>query len=362
MKIAVFHNFLDNIGGAERVTLTLARELEADIFTTNIDFSKIKKMGFQEISDKIKSIGKVPINAPFRHQFTLKKFKKLNLKNYDLYIIAGDWAISGAKNNKPNLWYVHSPIRELWDLYQYTKEEIVPWYGKPFFSLWVKYNRYLTKRYLKYINKIVCNSKNTKKRIKKYLNKEAKVINPPIETNKFYYKKNGDYWLSVNRLTQHKRIDIQTKTFKNLPKEKLIIVGSYEKSKHFKQYLNYIKNQKPKNIKILSWVDFDKLVKLYSCCKGFLTTSKDEDFGMNVVEAMSAGKPVIAPNEGGYKKTIINGITGELINNITPQKLAEAIKKVGEKPEKYKENCLKRAQTFSVENFIKKIKREIKLN
>jgi len=46
MKIAIFHNFLDNIGGAELVTLILARELNADIYTTNIDYEKIKKMGF----------------------------------------------------------------------------------------------------------------------------------------------------------------------------------------------------------------------------------------------------------------------------------------------------------------------------
>ena len=111
MKIAIFHNFLDNIGGAEIVTLTLARELNADVYTTNIDYDKIKKMGFENIV--IKSIGKIPINAPFRQQMALWRFRRLKLKNYDFYIIAGDWAISGAVNNKPNLWYVHSPIREI---------------------------------------------------------------------------------------------------------------------------------------------------------------------------------------------------------------------------------------------------------
>ena len=114
-KIAIFHNFMDNIGGAERVGLILARELKADFYTTNIDEEKIKKMGFSNI--KLKSIGKVPINAPFRQQIALWRFRLLNLKNkYDYYIIDGDWAMSGAVKNKPNLWYVHSPIREIWDL------------------------------------------------------------------------------------------------------------------------------------------------------------------------------------------------------------------------------------------------------
>ena len=57
---------MDNIGGAEIVGLTLVRELNADFYTTNIDEDKIKKMGFSDI--KLKSIGEIPINAPFRQQ------------------------------------------------------------------------------------------------------------------------------------------------------------------------------------------------------------------------------------------------------------------------------------------------------
>ena len=78
MKIAIFQNFLDNIGGQEIVGLIMARELDADIYTTNIDKEKIKKMGFSDV--RIKSIGKVPNNEPKRLLSTLKKFRKLNLK------------------------------------------------------------------------------------------------------------------------------------------------------------------------------------------------------------------------------------------------------------------------------------------
>jgi len=358
MKIAVFHNYMDNIGGAERVGLTLARELNADIYTTNIDREKIHKMGFSDIN--ITSIGKIPVNAPFRQQLALYKFRKLHLKDkYDFYIIDGDWAMSGAVNNKPNLWYVHSPIREIWDLYTYTRKNNVPWFAKPVFDAWVFYNRYLNKRYLKHANKVICNSENTRKRIKKYLKRDAVVIHPPIETSKFHYKKNGDYWLSVSRLITHKRVDMQLKAFEKLPEEKLVIVGSYEQSRHFKAYANYIKKIKPKNVEILSWVDNKTLINLYANCKGFITTSKDEDFGMTPVEAMASGKPVIAPNEGGYKETVVDGITGKLINNITVDKVVQAIKDIGKNPKKYKNVCLKQAKKFDTSIFIKKIKEEI---
>jgi len=359
MKIAIFHNFMDNIGGAERVGLTLARELRADFYTTNIDREKIEKMGFSDI--KLKPIGRVPINAPFRHQKTLWKFRKLNLgKEYDFYIIDGDWAISGAVNNKPNLWYVHSPIREIWDLYEYTRENIVPLPLKPIFDVWVKYNRYLNKKYVNHAGKLVCNSENTQKRVRRYLNKEAIVINPPIETSKFYYHKNGDYWLSVNRLISHKRVDMQIKVFSKLPNEKLIIVGSYEKSRHFQTYADYIKKTKPENVKILSWVDQKKLIDLYANCKGFITTTKDEDFGMTPIEAMASGKPVIAPNEGGYKETVINNVTGKLIDDISVDKLVRAIEETGRDPERYKNACLRQAKKFDTDIFISKIKDVIK--
>ena len=98
MRIAVLHSFMDNIGGAERVCLTLARELDADLITTNIDQEKISRMGFHDL--RIRSIGKVPINAPTRQQLCFQRFKKLNLKSeYDFFIIGGEWATTAIKNS-----------------------------------------------------------------------------------------------------------------------------------------------------------------------------------------------------------------------------------------------------------------------
>ncbi|MEI6058962.1 MAG: glycosyltransferase, partial [archaeon] len=311
---------------------------------------------------------KIPLNAPFRHQSSFRKFRNLNLgKKYDFYIISGDWAMSGAVKNKPNLWYVHSPLNELWEFKDYIRNNLLSPWKRPLFDLWVRINRKLTLRYSESINIWICNSLNTKNRIRKYYGKEAKVINPPIDTSKYLYREPKNYWLSVNRLLSNKRIEIQMKAFSKIPHEKLIIVGSFEKgAKQFEKYKRHIESIKPNNVKIINWIDHKDLLRMYSECKGFITTSKDEDFGMTPVEAMASGKLVISPNEGGYKETVINNKTGILIDNIDPDKLSKAITKMSKELEsnkirqKYKKACQEQSKKFDVKIFIDKIKAEIK--
>lgn len=359
MKIAILYNFLDSIGGAEIVTLTLARELKADIYTTNIDREKIKKMGFSDIN--IISIGKVPINAPFRQQLTSLRFRVLNLKRrYDFYIISGDWAVSGAMHNKPNLEYVHGALNEIWSLKEYIKRGL-NFRGKLTFEVWTRYNRRLHKKYFEHVERITCNSENTKNKIKQYLGRnDVTVIYPPIETKEFHFTKYGDFWLSVNRLVDYKQIDIQMEAFSRLPDEKLIVVGSYEKGcEHHERHKRYLEKIKPRNVELIYWVSYKKLLDLYATCKGFITTSEREDFGMTAVEAMASGKPVIAPNEGGYRESVVDAVTGKLIDDINVEKLIKAIKKIGKNPEKYKNNCIKQAKKFDTKIFIKRIKDQV---
>lgn len=362
MKIAVFHNYLDNIGGAEIVSLILSRELGADIFTTNFSREKIEKMGFN--TDRIYSIGNIPINAPLRQEAAYWKFRKLDLgRKYDFYIIAGDWAMPAAIHNSPNLWYVHSPTREIWDLYEYTRNNIVPPRSRLLFDAWVAFRRHMNRTDAKKIQKVLCNSVNVKGRVKKYLNIDAQVAYPPTETKKYYYKKNGNFWLSVNRLINHKRVEMQLKAFKMLPNERLVIAGSYEEARHFTEYARELEKIRPANVVIKNWVEQKELNELYATCKGFITTSMDEDYGMTPVEAMASGKAVIAPNEGGYKETILPGKTGVLIDDINEHKLTEAVlnlkKNIENEPFELKNACLARAKEFDTENFILKIKKTI---
>lgn len=367
MKVAIFHNFIDNIGGAEIVALTLARELKADLYTTNIDFDKIAKMGFSDVRPQIFSIGRLPKQAPFRQSLAFWKFRRLNLSGqYDFFIIAGDWAMSAAVNNHPNIWYAHSPLNELWEFQGFIRKELLNFWKIPIYNFWVWFNQKLSLKYSKSVDNWVANSLNTKKRIKKYYNREAIIIYPPVEIKNYQSVSAQDYWLSVNRLAAHKRPAMQIAAFKNLPTEKLIMVASYEKGvAQFETCKSKMAELNLDNVTIKHWVNDRELKDLYAGCKGFITTAYNEDFGLTAVEAMAAGKPVIAPYDGGYIESVLNKETGLLIENIDSLKLSEAVKTISHnlkiEPLFYKEACLKRAADFDTAVFIKKIKAIINL-
>lgn len=361
MKIAVFHNYLDNIGGAEVVSLALARGLNADLFTTNVDAENIGRIGFSDVLPRIHSIGAVPKLAPLKRQLALWRFRQLKLgASYDFYIISGDWAMSGAVQNKPNLWYVHSPLNELWQFKDYVRNEMVPWWQRPLYDLWVGFNRGLTRRYAKHVCLWVCNSGNTQERVRSYYGAEAEVIHPPMRLSCQASALSGDYWLSVNRLIPNKRIELQLKAFSRLPGERLIIVGSYEKNvAAFENYKEKLEAAIPSNVTIRHWVSEEELASLYAGCKGLIATAQDEDFGMTPVEAMAFGKPVIAADEGGYRESMADGVTGILIPEIDEIKLAEAITKMSAtldlNPDRYRQLCLNHAEGYDARHFVEKI-------
>ncbi len=364
-RIAIFHQFLDNIGGAEVVTLTLARELEGDVFTTNISDDKISQLGFEDVLPRIHSIGSIPTRAPWRHQLALWRFARINLSGqYDQFIVSGDWAVSAMKHNRPAVWYVHSPCRELWDIRQYIRSTMVPWYARPIFDLWTSFNRWLLPHYMAHADSIICNSQNTQSRLKKYLNTEAEVVHPPCDTKQYYWEPHQNYWLSVNRLLPTKRIELQLEAFRRLPNEKLIVVGSYEKGvPQFENYKRELERHKPDNVEFRHWVSDTELKRLYAQSKGLVCTALDEDFGMTPVEAMASGKPVIAINEGGYRETVIDEKTGYLLNEPTTDALTSALQNASYEletdPARWKEVCHKRATHFSTDMFITTIQQYI---
>ncbi|MCX6776178.1 MAG: glycosyltransferase [Candidatus Micrarchaeota archaeon] len=356
MRIAIFHDYIDAIGGGEKTVLTLARALRADVITTDANEDSIRKMGFGDV--RVISLGGTLKIPPLKQIHASLLFAFCNFsEKYDFFIFSGNWAHYAARRHKPNTWYCHTPVRAFYDLKDTMADRQPNLLFKLLFLLWVGIHSYFDKLSVRNVKKIITNSENTMKRVRKFYGRGAKVVHPSVQIGRYKFRKSGDFWLSVNRLYPEKRIELQVEAFRRLPKEKLLIIGGYSAGDHAEAYQSRF-TALPSNIKMLGPVDDKKLAELYSTCKGLIVTAMDEDFGLTPIEAMAAGKPVVAVAEGGYLETVEPGVTGELVKPDIKD-IIKGIVKVSKNPLKYRKACEERAKLFREEIFIKKIKEEI---
>lgn len=355
MKIAIFHDYIGAIGGGEKLVLTLARGLGADVITTDVDVDSVSKMGFKDVN--IISIGRTVKMPPLKQISASFKFAMCDFsKEYDFFIFSGNWAHFAVRRHRPNLYYCHTPVRAFYDLY----DDMIARMGfirKQVAKVWVHVHKAFDQYYVRFVDTIVVNSKNTQDRVMKYYKRDSVVIYPPINTSKFKFKSDGDFWLSVNRLYPEKRVELQIDAFARLPDEKLIIVGGYAKGDHSQKYIHKISSNLPDNVRLCGEVSEEELVELYATCKGFIATALDEDFGMTPVEAMASGKSVVVVREGGFVESVIDGVTGYLVEP-TVDSIVEAIVKISQEPFKFRLACIGRAKEFDSSIFLERISDE----
>jgi len=354
-KICIIHDFFFSAGGGEKLVLTLARALGAEVYTTHIEQKVIKNLGFEDV--KIKSIGDVPTNQFLAAEVATLWYSTLCLKDkFDVYILSGNWAHCAALHNHPNIFYCHTPVRYFYDSRERFLRNFNPFFKsalRTVIKLQSAYDRYTVRN----VDKIVANSRNVQERIKRYYGRDSTIVHPPVDTSKYRFEALGDYWLSVNRITPDKRIELQCEVFRKLEGEKLFVVGKIERQaeKYFRR-LN-----PPKNVIFLGERNEKELIELYGGCKGFITTAIDEDFGMTPVEAMASGKVVLAVNEGGYRESVVDGVTGFLL----PPQAEAFVKKIREldraKLLAMKEACIAQARKFDVKVFVEKMKAVIEV-
>ena len=354
MDVAILHDFMSTIGGGEKTVLTLAKALDADLITTDLNEESVEKADKSDV--RIRDLGPLFHKPPLKQIHASLKFAGFRPKNgYDFFILSGNWAMYAAKKNKPNLLYCHTPVRVFYDLREWTIKNI----GNPVVGAvaagWISTHRWFHERYLEHVQRIVVNSNNVKRRVKRYYDRDSTVIYPPVPTKRYRFERIGDFWLSVNRLYPEKRIDLQLEIFRRVPHERLKIVGSHAIGDHSSAYISRL-GEIPENVEFLGEIEESQLIDLYANCKGLIATAVDEDFGLTPVEAMASGKVTLATDEGGYRETIIEGKTGWFLPP-DPDAFADKIANLEkENLEAMKESCVRRAREFDEERFIEKMK------
>lgn len=353
MKIALVHDYLVQYGGAERVLEAFTEIFpKAPIYTMVYDKNLINdaffdRKIFTSFLQKIPFIGSHHRLFPFLMPMAIEQF---DLSEFDVVLSDSNSYAKGIITMPQTLHitYCHTPMRYAWDdCHKYLREfkysdftkKLVP-FAMNYIRLWDKISADRPDMY-------VANSKFVASRIKKYYNKNAQVINPPVSTKNFYAsEKTENYYLMVGRALPYKRFDIVVEAFNKLGLP-LKIIGKGPEMKELKKLAR-------SNIEFLGYLNDKEMSGYYSKCRAFLFP-QEEDFGITPLEAMASGRPVIAFRGGGVLESVVENKTGVFFDSQTPESVINAIENFDSKnfdPQEIRSHALK----FDKEIFKEKIK------
>jgi len=354
MRVAIVHDWMTTLGGGEKVVLTLARALGAEIVTTEVDPGVLRNAGFE--GARVRAIARLPRSNPWRIIAATRAFSRLALEDVDVTVLSGNWVMHAARGNRPNLFYCHTPTRVFYDLRESWLASL-PFAERTLARAWSRGHRWWNDRALPSIDRIVANSRNVQGRVRRYWGRESSVVNPPVPMDRYRFESVGDVWLDVSRLSHEKGLPLATEVFRRLPRERLLVVGGAPRGTDREEFIRDL--DPPANVEFRDTVPEPELAGLYSTCRGVLSTSVDEDFGMTAVEANASGKVIVAADGGGYRETQIDGVTGFLLPP-TPQAFVDCITSLTTADlESRAGRCRANAHRFDASVFVEKMRTEI---
>jgi glycosyltransferase involved in cell wall biosynthesis len=350
-KIAIVHDWLTNLGGAERVVLTLSDMYpDAPIYTSVYNPTKLPDFKGKDV--RVSFLQHIPLASKKHQLFPMLRqlaFESFDFADYDVVISSASAEAKGiiTPTETKHISYIHTPTRYYWSGYENYLED-------PGFGLLDPAARAVFKRNIKKLRLwdyaaaqrpdiLVANSKTVSDRIKKYYHRDSSVIFPPVDTGQFggSEAQDGDYYLVVSRLIPYKRVDLAVRAASKLGKKLLVIGRGSESAK--------LQKQAGPTVRFLGFLDDVKTKKYFLGCKAFIFPA-EEDFGISPVEAMAAGKPVIYYSRGGASETVIDGVTGVGFDQQNVDSLTSAIAKF-EQMTMDSKKIIKQAEKFSVVKF-----------
>lgn len=346
MRVALFYDWLNQWGGAERVLLDILKIFpHAPIYTLIHNPDKTAWLPPQtkittSFINRLPHAHRNPICYTPLYPLALEQF---DFSSFDI-VISSSTTIGHCLLTPPKtlyLCYFHNINRHVYQ----QKHPLL----QPLLNIYKKHDQIYKKR----PDYLLAGSKNTQNRLKKHYHRPATLIYPGANLNHFKpnQKKPQKYFLLVSRLVPHKKIDLAIHACHqlNLP---LVIVGTGRQQSHL---FRLKKQLKIDNLTFLSQVSPKKLLSLYQNCQA-LICPQHEDFGLTPIEAMACGKPVIAYKKGGFLETVKPGVTGILFPQQSIDSLKQALQQF--KPQHFhSDNCHHQAIKFSQKIFMLNFKK-----
>lgn len=324
MKVALVHDYLNQMGGAERVVLAL-HELfpDAPLYTSIYDPRRVDA-AFRNIDIRTSFMQKLPLvkkhHQPFLPLYPFA-MERLDLRGYDL-VLSSSSAFGKGVITKPgtmHICYCHTPMRWCWNYDEYIEREGLGRLARAVLPFIITGLRVWDQTTAMRVDHFIANSPAVAERIAKYYRRDAVVIPPPVEVSRFHFDAGArpeEYFLIVSRLLPYKRIDlaIQACNALRLP---LAIIGSGRDEARLKRMAG-------PTIGFVGRLADLEVLHYYAHCRALILPG-EEDFGITPLEAQASGRPVIAYGAGGALASIIDGVTGKFFPEQTVESLSSAL-------------------------------------
>lgn len=347
------HDFLLYYGGAESVLQSLVGLYpDAPIYTLLQDPAFVRQY-FPDQKICASFLQKSPQWIQKRHRWLLPLMptapETFNLREFDAVVSSSSGFAKGVvlKPHIPHICYLHAPMRYVWDwTHTYLEEQQLKGKRKLLTRLLLNYLRMWDRVSAERVDHFVANSRYTASRIQKYYRKEATVIYPPVAVNRYTpQKEHQGYFLTIGRLSPYKRINLLIDAFQKL-RLPLKVIGTGDQDHELQTLIG-----SNKEIELLGWVSEEKKIELIQNARAFVFAA-EEDFGIAPVEAMAAGKPVIAFRVGGVAETVVEGVTGEFFDLPQVELVADGIRRFIERETTYDPRVIRaQAERFSQDHF-----------
>jgi glycosyltransferase involved in cell wall biosynthesis len=324
LRVAIVHDKLVQLGGAERVALELRRLWpEADLYVAAYDPDLARAVGVERVQATF--LQRMPGGVE-RTRWLLPfydlAFRSLRLNSYDAVISsAAMFAKSVRPRGGPHVCYCHTPVVYLWHLRDtHIRELPYPWPVRAAAAAAVPWLRRRDRRAADGVDLFVANSRAVAHRIARYYGRRAEVVHPPVDAAPYAGDfERGDYLLVVARLYPYKRVDLAIEACNRL-RLPLRIVGEGPDRRRLEALAG-------PTVEFLGWVPEKRKPELFGAARA-LVAPQEEDFGIVIVEALAAGTPVVALAAGGALDIVEDGETGILFAEQTAGALARAIERL----------------------------------
>src|SRR3954470_1761681 len=353
-RVALVHDFLVDVRGAERVFLAMCDLWpEADIYTAVYDpeGTEGRFEGRRVHTSFLQRLR--PTARTFRGLLPLypAAIESLDLSQYDLVVSSSSaWAHAVICDEYTvHVSYCHNPFRYAWNDRDRTLAErsdpVSRTVLRRLFRRWRQWDWIAAQR----VDRYVANSRATRRRIHSYWGRESTVVYPPVDTHRFAPAPNpGSSYLVLSELMRHKRIDVAVEAFNKL-RLPLTVAGDGPESRRLRRLAG-------PTITFTGRVSDAEAARLFATSRALVVPSVEE-FGIVAVEAQAAGRPVIAMQAGGTCETVVDGVTGSFWFG-GAEALAEAVSAFD--PDAIDPaDCVRNAERFAREAFAEALPREV---